>query len=154
MQISLSDGDTISQVQFSSKTASKICDKLKKKSSTCKVLVAIQFIQAVGSPFSLKNTASKCVMILTIPKSQRHFSSNANFTKCWKQSFPPKKTASKCVNIAVLFYVPDGRRFRWQCNFYKVLKVLFPTNQTALKSVIIKTFSKSRRRFYQQCKSH
>ena len=53
MQISLSDGDTISQVQFSSKTASKICDKLKKKSSTCKVLVAIQFIQAVGSPVSL-----------------------------------------------------------------------------------------------------
>ena len=45
------------EVQLASKDCLKICDHLKKKSPTCKVLAAIQFLQAVGSPFSLQNTA-------------------------------------------------------------------------------------------------
>ena len=84
--------------------------------------------------FSSTKTASKCVNLSTISKSQRGwgFDGNVIFTKSLKFHYPQIRLPQK-VWSSKKIQVPCRRKFWCQCNLYRVKKSYFPQVLVAMQ---------------------
>ena len=87
--------------------------------------------------FSSRKTASKCVNLSTISKSQRGwgFDGNVIFTKSWKFHSPQIRLPQK-VWSSKKIQVPYRRKFWCQCNLYRIEKSCFPPVLVAMQILL------------------